>query len=134
MTGKKLGGKMDDITVVVGAVVATDAAKEDITAAMNVSAKMQKDADVIRKRAAGEEAKTLRSVNLRQQMDAALKEKVAEKEAQEKKEREAPPEFSKAVIAKMDAPTIRRLLEERGLPTSGKLERLQERLGSVKQK
>ena len=67
-------------------------------------------------------------------MDAALKEKVAEKEAQEKKEREAPPEFSKAVIAKMDAPTIRRLLEERGLPTSGKLERLQERLGSVKQK
>ena len=134
VTGKKLGGKMDDITVVVGAVVATDAAKEDITAAMNVSAKMQKDADVIRKRAAGEEAKTLRSVNLRQQMDAALKEKVAEKEAQEKKEREAPPEFSKAVIAKMDAPTIRRLLEERGLPTSGKLERLQERLGSVKQK
>ena len=134
VTGKKLGGKMDDITVVVGAVVATDAAKEDITAAMNVSAKMQKDADVIRKRAAGEEAKTLRSVNRRQQMDAALKEKVAEKEAQEKKEREAPPEFSKAVIAKMDAPTIRRLLEERGLPTSGKLERLQERLGSVKQK
>ena len=133
VTGKKLGGKMDDITVVVGAVVATDAAKDDIAAAMNVSARMQKEADVVRKRAAGGEAKTMRSVNLRQQMDAALKEKVAEKEAQEKKEREAPRSFQ-AVIAKMDAPTIRRLLEERGLPTSGKLERLQERLGSVKQK
>ena len=63
--------------------------------------------DWVRKRAAGEEAKTLRSVTLRQQMDSALKEKVAEKEAKEKKEAAAPPEFSPAAIAKMDAATIR---------------------------
>ena len=43
--GKKLGGKMDDITVVVGAVVATDSAKEDIAAAEKVSAKLQTTAD-----------------------------------------------------------------------------------------
>jgi protein phosphatase PTC7 len=86
----------------------------------------------VRKRAAGEEAKTMRSVNLRQQMDAALKEKVAEKELKEKKQAAAPPEFAPAVLAKMDAPTLRKLLDERGLPTSGKIERLRERLGAVK--
>jgi protein phosphatase PTC7 len=32
----------------------------------------------------------------------------------------------------MDAPTLRKLLDERGLPTSGKIERLRERLGAVK--
>ena len=62
VTGKKLGGKMDDITVVVGAVVATDAAKADIAAAGKLSAaKLQETADQVRKRAAGEEAKTLRA-------------------------------------------------------------------------
>tara|TARA_B110000977_G_scaffold84370_1_gene112673 strand:- start:14694 stop:16037 length:1344 start_codon:yes stop_codon:yes gene_type:complete len=132
VTGKKLGGKMDDITVVVGAVVATDAAKDDIAAAEKVSASLQKVADVVRKRAAGEEAKTMRSVNLRQQMDAALKDKVAEKEMKEKKEKAAPAEFSPAALSKMDAATCRRLLDERGLPTSGKLEKLRERLGAVK--
>jgi protein phosphatase PTC7 len=97
-----------------------------------VSAALQKTADQVRKRAAGEEAKTMRSVNLRQQMDAALKEKVAEKELKEKKQAAAPPEFAPAVLAKMDAPTLRKLLDERGLPTSGKIERLRERLGAVK--
>ena len=134
VTGKKLGGKMDDITVVVGAVVATDAAKEDIAAAEKVSAKLQKEADVVRKRAAGEEAKTMRSVNLRKEMDAALKENVAAKEAKEAKEKAKPPEFSAAQVAKMDAATIRKLLDARGLPTSGKIDRLRERLGAVKQK
>ena len=132
VTGKKLGGKMDDITVVVGAVVATDAAADDIAAAEKVSAALQKVADQTRKRAAGEEAKTLRSVNLRQQMDAALKEKVAEKEMMEKKQAAAPPEFSPAVLANMEAPQLRKLLDERGLPTSGKIEKLRERLGAVK--
>lgn len=134
LTGKKLGGKMDDITVVVGAVVATDSAREDIAAAEKVSAKLQQTADQVRKRAAGEEAKTLRSVNLRQQMDAALKEKVAEKEAKEKQQAAVSPEFSPAAVAAMDAATLRRLLDERGLPTSGKLDKLQARLGAVKQK
>ena len=134
VTGKKLGGKMDDITVVVGAVVATDAAKEDIAAAGKLTAKLQETADKVRKRAAGEEAKTLRSVNLRNEMDAALKEKVAEKEAKVKAEKAAPPEFPKAVIDKMDAATVRKLLEERGLPTSGKIDRLREWLGAVKRK
>ena len=72
---------MDDITVVVGAVVATAAAKEDIIEAERVSNQMQKEADTIRKRATGEEAKTLRSVNLRQQMDFALSQEVSRKEA-----------------------------------------------------
>jgi protein phosphatase PTC7 len=134
VTGKMVGGKMDDITVVVGAVVATDAAKEDIAAAGKLTAKLQETADKVRKRAAGEEAKTLRSVNLRNEMDAALKEKVAEKEAKVKAEKAAPPEFPKAVIDKMDAATVRKLLEERGLPTSGKIDRLRERLGAVKRK
>jgi protein phosphatase PTC7 len=132
VTGKKLGGKMDDITVVVGAVVATDAAKADIAAAEKVSAALQKTADQVRKRAAGEEAKTMRSVTLRQTMDAALKDQVAEKEMKEKKQAAAPPEFAPAALAKMDAPTLRKLLDERGLPTSGKIDRLRERLGAVK--
>ena len=126
--------KMDDITVVVGAVVATAAAKEDIIEAERVSNQMQKEADTIRKRATGEEAKTLRSVNLRQQMDFALSQEVSRKEAALKAEAEKPPEFSKLSIEKMDAPTVRRLLEERGLPTSGKIDRLRERLSRVKAK
>ena len=134
ISGKKLGGKMDDITVVVGAVVATAAAKEDIIEAERVSNQMQKEADTIRKRATGEEAKTLRSVNLRQQMDFALSQEVSRKEAALKAEAEKPPEFSKLSIEKMDAPTARRLLEERGLPTSGKIDRLRERLSRVKAK
>jgi protein phosphatase PTC7 len=124
ISGKKLGGKMDDITVVVGAVVAAE----------RVSNQMQKEADTIRKRATGEEAKTLRSVNLRQQMDFALSQEVSRKEAALKAEAEKPPEFSKLSIEKMDAPTVRRLLEERGLPTSGKIDRLRERLSRVKAK
>ena len=67
-----------------------------------------------------------------EQMDAALKDKVAEKEMKEKKEKAAPAEFSPAALSKMDAATCRRLLDERGLPTSGKLEKLRERLGAVK--
>ena len=118
----------------VGAVVATAAAKEDIIEAERVSNQMQKEADTIRKRATGEEAKTLRSVNLRQQMDFALSQEVSRKEAALKAEAEKPPEFSKLSIEKMDAPTVRRLLEERGLPTSGKIDRLRERLSRVKAK
>ena len=66
MTGRKLGGKLDDITVIVGAIVATDAAQRDIAAAERLSQQMQKEAETIKKRAAGEEAKTLRSVHLSQ--------------------------------------------------------------------
>jgi protein phosphatase PTC7 len=132
MTGRKLGGKLDDITVIVGAIVATDAAQQDIAAAERLSQQMQKEAETIKKRAAGEEAKTLRSVHLRKQMDAALQEKVAQQEAAMKAEARRPPEFSTSMIGNMDASTIRRLLEERGLPTSGKIERLRERLGNVR--
>ena len=134
ISGKRLGGKMDDITVVVGAVVATAAAKEDIAEAAHVSKQMQKEADIVRKRASGEEAKTLRSVNLRQEMDLALSQQIMREEAALKVEAAKPPEFSRASIEKMDAPTVRKLLEERGLPTSGKIERLRERLSQVKAK
>ena len=54
------------------------------------------------------------------------------KEAALKVEAAKPPEFSRVSIEKMDAPTVRKLLEERGLPTSGKIERLRERLSQVK--
>jgi protein phosphatase PTC7 len=49
-----------------------------------------------------------------------------------KQEAAAPSEFSNAQIDAMDSATVRRLLQERGLPTSGKLERLKERLAGVK--
>ena len=69
-------------------------------------------------------------------MDAALKDQVAEKEAKVKAEQAAaPPEFRAGGAGdKMDAATVRKLLEERGLPTSGKIDRLRERLGAVKRK
>jgi protein phosphatase PTC7 len=108
--------------------------QEDIAAAEKLSAKLQQEAEQVRKRAAGEEAKTLRSVNLRQQMDSALKEKVAEIEAKETRAAAAPPEFAEADLAQMDAATVRRLLDERGLATSGKLDRLRARLGEVRQR
>ena len=45
----------------------------------------------------------MRSVNLRKEMDAALKENVAAKEANEAKEKAKPPEFSAAQVAKTRA-------------------------------
>ena len=65
-------------------------------------------------------------------MDEAFEESKAKADLVKKKEAAAPSEFSKGQIEAMDAATIRRLLQERGLPTSGKLERLKQRLAGVK--
>ena len=65
-------------------------------------------------------------------MDEAFEESKAKADLAKKQEAAAPPEFSKAQIDSMDSATVRRLLQERGLPTSGKLERLKERLAGVK--
>jgi len=67
-------------------------------------------------------------------MDLALSQQIMREEAALKVEAAKPPEFSRVSIEKMDAPTVRKLLEERGLPTSGKIERLRERLSQVKAK
>jgi protein phosphatase PTC7 len=65
-------------------------------------------------------------------MDAAFNEKVAEVNKREKAVANAKSEFTRAQIDSMDAPTVRKLLQERGLPTSGKIDRLRDRLAEVK--
>ena len=65
-------------------------------------------------------------------MDLVFKESKAKQDQAKQQEANAPTEFTRAQIDVMDSATVRRLLQERGLPTSGKLERLQERLAAVK--
>ena len=126
------GGKMDDITVVCAFVGPTEEAQEEIMKSVQLAAGLYDDLMLARNKAKGEEAKTLRTVQLRKKMDEAFEESKAKADLAKKKEAAAPSEFSKAQIEAMDAATIRRLLQERGLPTSGKLERLKQRLAGVK--
>ena len=127
-----VGGKMDDITVIVSGVVSTAAAREALEDAQAFAALNTKALTKARGLASVEETKVARTVALRKEMDAAFNEKVAEVKAKEKAIADADPEFTRAQIDAMDAPTIRKLLQERGLPTSGKLERLKDRLAQVK--
>jgi len=127
-----VGGKMDDITVIVSGVVSTAAAREALEDAQAFAALNTKALTKARGLASVEETKVARTVALRKEMDAAFNEKVAEVKAKEKAIADAEPEFTRAQIDAMDAPTIRKLLQERGLPTSGKLERLKDRLAQVK--
>ena len=130
--GGNLGGKMDDITVVVATVVNTSTAQSELAQANAVCDANTKALAKARGQAAVEETKVARTVALRKEMDAAFKEKVAESNKQEKAMANAKPEFTRAQIDAMDAPTVRKLLQERGLPTSGKIERLRDRLAEVK--
>lgn len=123
---------MDDITVVCAFVGPTEEAQEEIMKSVQLAAGLYDDLMLARNKAKGEEAKTLRTVQLRKKMDEAFEESKAKADLAKKKEAAAPSEFSKAQIEAMDAATIRRLLQERGLPTSGKLERLKQRLAGVK--
>ena len=123
---------MDDITVVCAFVGLTEEAQEEIMKSVQLAAGLYDDLMLARNKAKGEEAKTLRTVQLRKKMDEAFEESKAKADLAKKKEAAAPSEFSKAQIEAMDAATIRRLLQERGLPTSGKLERLKQRLAGVK--
>mgnify|MGYP001163462146 FL=1 len=126
------GGKMDDITVVCAFVGPTAEAQGEIMKSVQLAAGLYDDLMQARNKAKGEEAKTLRTVQLRKQMDEAFEESKAKADMAKKQEAAAPSEFSKAQIDAMDSATVRRLLQERGLPTSGKLERLKERLAGVK--
>ena len=123
---------MDDITVVCAFVGPTEEAQEEIMKSVQLAAGLYDDLMLARNKAKGEEAKTLRTVQLRKKMDEAFEESKAKADLAKKKEAAARSEFSKAQIEAMDAATIRRLLQERGLPTSGKLERLKQRLAGVK--
>ena len=128
----RTGGKMDDITVIVSGVVSTAAARGALKDAQAFAALNTKALTKARGLASVEETKVARTVALRKEMDAAFNEKVAQAKAKEKAVADADPEFTRAQIDAMDAPTIRKLLQERGLPSSGKLERLKDRLAQVK--
>ncbi|OUS44093.1 phosphatase 2C-like domain-containing protein [Ostreococcus tauri] len=130
--GGSLGGKMDDITVIVAGVVQTSESREVLASA---SASCDANTEALakaRELASIEEVKVQRTVALRKEMDAAFKESVAASEKKSKAIANAKPEFTRAQVDSMDAPTIRKLLQERGLPSSGKLERLRDRLAEVK--
>ena len=130
--GGNLGGKMDDITVIVAGVVTTAAAQSELAQSEALCEANTKKLAVVRGQAAVEETKVARTVALRKEMDSAFKESVAKSEATSKAVANAKPEFTRAQVDAMDAPTVRKLLQERGLPTSGKLERLKDRLAEVK--
>jgi protein phosphatase PTC7 len=126
------GGKMDDITVVCAFVGPTAQVQSEIMKSVELAAGLYDDLLQARNKAKGEEAKTLRTVELRKKMDQAFEESKAKQDQAKQQEANAPTEFTRAQIDVMDSATVRRLLQERGLPTSGKLERLQERLAAVK--
>ena len=130
--GGSLGGKMDDITVIVAGVVQTSESREVLASASASCDANTKALAKARELASIEEVKVQRTVALRKEMDAAFKESVAASEKKSKAIANAKPEFTRAQVDSMDAPTIRKLLQERGLPSSGKLERLRDRLAEVK--
>ena len=68
------GGKMDDITVVCAFVGPTAEAQEEILKSVQLAAGLYDELMQARNKAKGEEAKTLRTVQLRKQMDEAFEE------------------------------------------------------------
>jgi protein phosphatase PTC7 len=130
--GGNLGGKMDDITVVVATVVDTASSQRELARSEAVCDANTKALTKARGLASIEETKVARTVALRKEMDDAFNEKVAEVNKREKAVANAKSEFTRAQIDSMDAPTVRKLLQERGLPTSGKIDRLRDRLAEVK--
>jgi len=131
-----------------GKVVATTDGADDLQEAVAESEVLAKTMEVEREKAKDEEAKTARTLKLRKEMDNAIKdaEEKAKKEEQERlkaiteaqrekegkdPEDEGSPWFTWEEIDAMDA-TVWGLLEKRGLPTSGKLTRLKERLAQLK--
>ena len=130
--GGNLGGKMDDITVVVATVVDTASSQRELARSEAVCDANTKALTKARGLASIEETKVARTVALRKEMDDAFNEKVAEVNKREKAMANAKSEFTRAQIDSMDAPTVRKLLQERGLPTSGKIDRLRDRLAEVK--
>ena len=130
--GGNLGGKMDDITVIVAGVVRTENAQSELASASAQCEENTKALAKARGLAAVEEVKVARTVALRKEMDAAFREKVAESEKKVAAVANAKTEFTREQVESMDAPTLRKLLQERGLPSSGKIDKLRERLAEVK--
>lgn len=153
MAKTKKGGKMDDITVVVGMVVETRSAT-DLPEAVAESAELGKMIEDVREKARPAEART----------DAIVKQRARDKENEKYEEQltmqavmggrmgaagninlkrvasksaedsGGPGLFTAEEIEAMDKFTVRQLLEKNGLPTSGKLATLKERLAQVKSK
>ena len=73
------GGKMDDITVVCAFVGPTEEAQEEIMKSVQLAAGLYDDLMLARNKAKGEEAKTLRTVQLRKKMDEAFEESKAKR-------------------------------------------------------
>lgn len=133
---KYVGGKMDDITVVVGQVVETADATSELKEAVTASEQLAEMMLSERMKGKIEEDRTARQIEVREQLERAWTEKQAKEQAEEQRAVEAkeapPPEFTSEEIAAMDKTTVRKLLMDRGLPTAGKIERLKERLAQVK--
>ena len=125
---------MDDITVVCAFVGGTERVQPEIMKSVKLAAGLYDELMTARNKAKGEEAKTLRTVQLKKSMDEAFEESKARADELKQIEARAKLEFTIAQIDQMDSPTIRRLLQERGLPTSGRTERLKARLAEVKKK
>ena len=123
---------MDDITVIVAGVVRTENAQSELASASAQCEENTKALAKARGLAAVEEVKVARTVALRKEMDAAFREKVAESEKKVAAAANAKTEFTREQVESMDAPTLRKLLQERGLPSSGKIDKLRERLAEVK--
>eukprot|EP00746_Dinoflagellata_sp_MGD_P134786 gnl/MRDRNA2_/MRDRNA2_68674_c0_seq1.p1 gnl/MRDRNA2_/MRDRNA2_68674_c0~~gnl/MRDRNA2_/MRDRNA2_68674_c0_seq1.p1 ORF type:complete len:146 (+),score=37.86 gnl/MRDRNA2_/MRDRNA2_68674_c0_seq1:305-742(+) len=75
------GGKMDDIVVVVGKVVATDDSAVDLKEAVAASEQLAQSMEAARDEVTAVEAKTAKRVQLRRDMYGAINEKRAEADA-----------------------------------------------------
>eukprot|EP00747_Dinoflagellata_sp_TGD_P033258 gnl/TRDRNA2_/TRDRNA2_136501_c0_seq1.p1 gnl/TRDRNA2_/TRDRNA2_136501_c0~~gnl/TRDRNA2_/TRDRNA2_136501_c0_seq1.p1 ORF type:complete len:619 (+),score=141.92 gnl/TRDRNA2_/TRDRNA2_136501_c0_seq1:97-1857(+) len=111
------GGKVDDITVVVGVVVNSTSSATDVEAALTASEQLATWTEVARKEAKEEEKWTAKFLTMFKRI-----------EAQEVKELQKAAD----VIGAMDKDTVLNLLRERGLSIQGTMGLLQERLFEAK--
>jgi len=132
-----IGGKMDDITVVVGKVVATAEASTDLKEAVAASEELANALETTRENAREAEAKIVRKVDMRNKIKYGDKYKPAvttsEPPMLSAEEIAALPELSAEEIEAMDKETVIARLQERGI-SAGKRSpvwRLKEQLGQV---
>ena len=126
---KPAGGKMDDITVVAAVVADATAAKAALDGANTEAAARGEWEKKLRAQA----AEVQKKAELREEVERASKaaiQKAVEKEQAVKAN--APPLFSAADIENMDKAELQRVLSANGMPTSGKLASLKERVASLK--
>jgi len=134
------GGKMDDITVVVGMIVATAESTIELVQAEAASQQLVKSLEVQREMAREEEAETERIVEKRRGEIIANDAKTAAKDelrdpvptADIVKSRYEAPEYLTEPNEMLNNHQVRDLLVELDLPISGKLPKLKESIGQVK--